>query len=84
MQAAGVAAPRVRRGRSEERRPSMGEVTGSKSVVLEPLAMKPAGPPDTYLGVVNGMLPGVSIRTVVTPRSKAATYEAGSKRRGHR
>ena len=45
----------------------MDRVTGSMSTTLEGVGIKPAGPPDTYLGVVNGMLPGVAILAVAQP-----------------
>lgn len=45
----------------------MDRVTGTISVSLEGIGIKPAGPPDTYLGVVNGMLPGVAILAAAQP-----------------
>ncbi len=45
----------------------MNRVTGSISTTLMGVGIKPAGPPDTYLGVVNGMLPGVAILASAQP-----------------
>jgi hypothetical protein len=45
----------------------MDRVTGSISTALDCVGIKPAGPPDTYFGVVNGMLPGVAILASAQP-----------------
>jgi hypothetical protein len=50
----------------------MDRVTGSISASLEGLRVKPAGPPDTYFGVVQGMLPGVSILAAAQPAAPIA------------
>lgn len=45
----------------------MKPVTGTMSAVLGPIAIKPAGPPDTYIGVAQGMMPGVTVLASATP-----------------
>jgi HEPN domain-containing protein len=50
----------------------MKAVTGEMSTVLGPLTIKPAGPPETYLGVAQGMMPGVTILAGANPGAPLA------------
>jgi len=50
----------------------MKSVTGTLSTVLGPVGIKPAGPPETYLGVAQSMMPGVTILAAASPGAPLA------------
>lgn len=45
----------------------MEPITGTLSVILEPVTIAPAAPPHTYLGVANSMFAGVTVLAAASP-----------------